>query len=102
MAIKNSDYYKEKLDNYNSQFTSALDDFKKYYVFFNLNPESDEYKNSYDNIIKQLKTIIKGVDTTTDEIQNDVEKVNNTIMGVLILVLKYTSELTQNRIPKLL
>ena len=33
MAIKNSDYYKEKLDNYNSQFTSALDDFKKYYVF---------------------------------------------------------------------
>jgi hypothetical protein len=79
MAIKSSDYYKEKLDNYNSQFTSALDDFKKYYVFFNLNPESDEYKNSYDNIVKQLQTIIKGVDTTTDEIQNDVEKVNNTI-----------------------
>jgi hypothetical protein len=79
MVIKSSDYYKEKLDSYNSQFTSALDDFKKYYVFFNANPELDEYKNMYDNIVKQLQTIIKGVNNTTDEIQNDVQIVDDTI-----------------------
>lgn len=79
MVIKTSDYYTEKLEGYNSQFTSALDDFKKYYVFFNLNPESDEYKNSYDNVVQQIQTSVKGVNNTTDEIQYDVEIINNTI-----------------------
>ena len=90
MAIKSSSYYKEKLEGYNSQFTSALDDFKKYYVFFNTNPESTEYKNSYDNVVSQLQTCVKGVNTYTDEIQKDVELVNNTIT-------KYNSKMDNQR-----
>lgn len=71
--------YKEQINTYQNQFPSALDDFKKYYVFYNTNPESDEYKNAFDIVVKQIQDIIKGVNSTTDSIQYDIELYNNSI-----------------------
>ncbi len=71
--------YSEQINAYNSQFSAALDDFKKYYVFYNKNPESDEYKNAFDTVVKQIQDIIKGVNNVTDELQYDIELYNNSI-----------------------
>ena len=35
--------FKNNLITLNSQFPSMLDDFKKYYIFFNKNPDYNEY-----------------------------------------------------------
>lgn len=90
MPINSPKIYSEKIDTYESQFPAALDDFKKYYVFFNKNPESTEYKNSFDNIVSQIQNIVRGVNSVTDTIQNDVSIVNNTIQY-------YNSKMTTER-----
>ena len=37
--------FNEKIVTIKSQFFSALDDFKKYYVYYNKNPEVNEFQN---------------------------------------------------------
>ena len=71
--------YSEQINAYVGQFLSALDDFKRYYVFYNLYPESDEYKNSFDIVVTQIQDIIGGVNTITDELQYNIELYNNSI-----------------------
>ena len=49
--------FDEKITVIQGQFFSALDDFKKYYVYFNKNPEVDEYQNYYENSINLLNIL---------------------------------------------
>ena len=48
--FKTPGIFDEKLQTLNQQLPAILDDFKKYYVFFNKNPEYPEYQNSFENI----------------------------------------------------
>ena len=47
--------FKEKLKTLNQQLPAILDDFKKYYVFFNKNPEYPEYQNLFENIKANIR-----------------------------------------------
>lgn len=86
--------YSEQINAYNSQFPAVLDDFKKYYVFYNKNPESDEYKNAFDTVVKQIQDIVKGVNNVTDNLQYDIELYNN-------LIANYNTKMgTQRRLNK--
>jgi len=40
------DQFREKLQTLDSQLSPILADFKKYYVFFNTNPEYPEYQQT--------------------------------------------------------
>ena len=46
--------FTEKLLVLQQQLPAILADFKKYYVFYNKNPEFDEYKQMFENIQKNL------------------------------------------------
>ena len=48
----------EKINSIKTQFFSALDDFKKYYVYFHKNPEVTEFQNYYANSKGQLQTML--------------------------------------------
>ena len=65
--------YNEKLDNLNSQFYNVLDDFKKYYVFFNKNPDYNDYVVAYANAKSQLQQI----NSEIFKIINELEKSSN-------------------------
>ena len=39
--------FEEKINSINSSFLSALDDFKKYYIYYQKNPEVDEYSDNF-------------------------------------------------------
>ena len=65
--------YTEKLDNLNSQFYNVLDDFKKYYVFFNKNPDYNDYVVAYANAKSQLQQI----NSEIFKIINELEKSSN-------------------------
>ncbi len=47
ILIKQAKHFNEQINNIKSQFFSALDDFKKYYVYYNKNPEVDEFQSYY-------------------------------------------------------
>ena len=62
----------EKIKGINDSFLSALDDFKQYYVFYNKNPEVDEYSNNFENSKNQLQSLSGEMYTITNNIQKNI------------------------------
>jgi hypothetical protein len=74
--------YDEKIDNLKSKFFSVLDDYKKYYVYYNKNPEVNEFQNYYSNSKNQLQIISKKLYSITDEIKANIEKLDKDMLLV--------------------
>ena len=64
--IGQANQFNEKINTTKRQFFSALDDFKKYYVYYNKNPEVDEFQNYYINSKSQLQTMSRDLFLTTN------------------------------------
>jgi hypothetical protein len=71
--IDESKQFNEKITAINAQFFSALDDFKKYYVYYNKNPEVTEFQNYYSNSKGQLQSLSKEIITLTNNINKSIE-----------------------------
>ena len=80
--IGQSKSFNEKITNINSQFFSALDDFKKYYVYFNKNPEVNEFQNYYANSKGQLQSMTSELFLTTNNIDKSIEMLNSQMQSV--------------------
>jgi len=74
--IEEANQFNEKINNINEQFFSALDDFKKYYVYYNKNPEVTEFQNYYANSKGQLQSLSKELVTTTNNINKSIESLD--------------------------
>ena len=72
----------DKIDNIRNQFFSALDDFKKYYVYFNKNPEVNEFQNYYANSKGQLQSMTSELFLTTNNIDKSIEMLNSQMQSV--------------------
>lgn len=75
--IEEANQFNEKINNINAQFFSALDDFKKYYVYYNKNPEVTEFQNYYANSKGQLQSLSKELVTTTNNINKSIESLDS-------------------------
>ena len=82
--IKQAKQFNEQIDNIKSQFFSALDDFNKYYVYYNKNPEVNEFQNYYENSKSQLQTMSKDLFLTTNNIDKNIEDLDNEMMNISI------------------
>ena len=71
--VNNTNVFGEKIKNIKSQFFSALDDFKKYYVYYNKNPEVNEFQNYYENSKSQLQTMSRELFLITNNIDKNIE-----------------------------
>lgn len=80
--IKNAKVYAEKIDTLQTQFFSALDDFKKYYVYYNKNPEVNEYQNYYSNSKGQLQSISKDLFVLTNDIEKNIEELDKAMSSI--------------------
>lgn len=63
-----ADNYLNNIKTLEEKIPSILDDFKKYYVFFNKNPDYDEYKRIFENLKSNL-----------NEIENDIFQLSNNV-----------------------
>ena len=82
--IKQSKQFNEQINNIKSQFFSALDDFTKYYVYYNKNPEVNEFQNYYANSKSQLQTMSKDLFLTTNNIDKNIEFLDNEMLQISI------------------
>ena len=82
--IKQSKQFNEQINNIKSQFFSALDDFTKYYVYYNKNPEVNEFQNYYANSKSQLQTMSKDLFLTTNNIDKNIEDLDNKMLNISI------------------
>ena len=82
--IKQAKQFNEQINNIKSQFFSALDDFTKYYVYYNKNPEVNEFQNYYTNSKSQLQTMSKDLFLTTNNIDKNIEILDNEMLDISI------------------
>jgi hypothetical protein len=82
--IENSNKNSEKINDLKTQFFSALDDYQKYYVYYNKNPEVDEFQNYYANSKSQLQTMSRNVLLKTNEIDRDIETLDSEMENISI------------------
>ena len=80
--IGQSYQFNEKINNIKSQFFSALDDFKKYYVYFNKNPEVNEFQNYYANSKGQLQTMSRELFLISNDIDKNIESLGKKISAI--------------------
>ena len=72
----------EKIGAIETKFFSALDDFKKYYVYYNKNPEVDEFQNYYSNSKSQLQSISRDLFLTTNSIDESIDNLDKTMSDI--------------------
>jgi hypothetical protein len=65
--------FDEKIKGIQKIFFSALDDFKKYYVYYNKNPEVDEYQNFFATSKGQLQELNSDIFLITNNIQKNIK-----------------------------
>lgn len=71
-TVKKSEEFNEKIITTKTKFFSVLDDYKKYYVYYNKNPEVNEFQNYYENSKNQLKTLSKDLFMISDDINKNI------------------------------
>ena len=81
-ASSNASKYKHKLADYAESFPHMLDDFKKYYIFFNKNPNVNEYEQMFSSMKTNIQQIISQVFVTTNEIQQNIDDLNIHILDL--------------------
>jgi len=85
ITVKN---FNEKISAIRGQFFSALDDFKKYYVYYNKNPEVNEFQNYYANSMGQLQTMSKNLFIVTNDIDKEIESLEEKITTMTTLLIE--------------
>jgi hypothetical protein len=78
--------FTEKLETLQSQLPPILDDFKKYYVFFNKNPEFDEYEQMFQNVKGNLNKINSELFLLSNEVQVNINFLNKHFLQLDILI----------------
>ena len=86
--LKNSKNFLSQINTLKEKLPSILDDFKKYYVFYNKNPEYNEYQQMFENIKSNLQSINSELFMTSNNIEKDTENINNRLQKINALIAK--------------
>ena len=84
--FKTPGIFKEKLQTLNQQLPAILDDFKKYYIFFNKNPEYPEYQNSFENIKGNMNKLSSDLFMLSNDVQSSTGELNKKLFALNVLI----------------
>ena len=84
--FKTPGIFKEKLQTLNNQLPAILADFKKYYVFFNKNPEYPEYQNSFENIKGNMNKLSSDLFMLSNDVQSSTGELNKKLFALNVLI----------------
>lgn len=85
MSTTISDYenpqkFSQRLEILQQQLPPILDDFKKYYVFYNKNPDYNEYQQSFESIKGNLNEFNSQVFMLSNDVQSNTNKINELLI----------------------
>jgi hypothetical protein len=80
--------FKQKIKILHSQLPAILADFEKYYVFYNKNPEYQEYQQMFQNIKANLSTINSDLFIISTNIQKNTDSINKKMLELDMLIKK--------------
>jgi hypothetical protein len=79
---------KDKINTIEEKLPAILDDFKKYYVFFNKNPTYNEYQQIYQNLKNELDSINGELLKVHNDLGANTQKISDSLVEVNILIEK--------------
>ena len=82
------DQFREKLHTLDSQLSPILADFKKYYVFFNTNPEYPEYQQMFQNIKGNINKLNSDLFALSNDVQSNTDSINKKLFELDVLIRK--------------
>jgi hypothetical protein len=77
-----------KINTIEEKLPAILDDFKKYYVFFNKTPTYSEYQQIYQNLKNELDSINGELLKVLNELGANTQKISDSLLQVNILIEK--------------
>lgn len=86
--FKSGDDFSNQLKILKEQLPPILDDFEKYYVFYNMNSTNSEYQRLFENIKNNLNSINSKTFILSNEIESDINKVNKFMITLNELIQK--------------
>jgi hypothetical protein len=86
-----SNYY-NSINTIKQQLPSILDDFKKYYVFYNNVPDYPEYQTMYENIKNNINNLNSQLFTITNNVDSSIEEINTSLTTLNTLINKEKSK----------
>ena len=80
--------FTRKVDTLQKQLPSILDDFNKYFVLYNKDPNYPEYKNMFNNIKQNLNTLSTSLFMVSNDVDLNIDKINKAFKLLDILIIK--------------
>jgi len=71
-----------------------LDDYMKYYIFYNTNPDNDEYHRIYENLKNNLLSINNELLNITNDTNKEIVNINDSLFKINNMI---ESEKTKNK-----
>ena len=78
--------FTRKLETLQSQLPSILNDYQKYYTFYNKNPENQEYQQMFQNIKGNLSNINSKLFILSNDVQSNTNKLNSKLFALDVLI----------------
>ena len=86
--FKSAEQFTNELKILQQQLPPILDDFEKYYVFYNMNPSNSEYQQMFENIKKNLDTINSKMFMLSNSIEKETDDINKKLLSLDMLIQK--------------
>jgi hypothetical protein len=86
--------FTEKVETLQEQLPAILDDFNKYFVLYNTDPNYPEFETTFNNIKQNLNTMGASLFMVSNNVEVNIENINKTFKLLDILI---TKERRKNR-----
>ena len=80
--------FTQQINTLQSQLPSILSDYQKYYIFYNNNPENQEYQQMFQNIKSNLNNVNSQLFTLSNNVQSNIDKINSKLLEYNSLIKK--------------
>jgi hypothetical protein len=75
-SFPSAETFTQRLETLEGQMPPMLDDFSKYYVFYNKNPENSEYQQFFNNIKSNLNTLNSQLFMVSNDVVYNTQQLN--------------------------
>jgi len=80
--------FKENIQTLKQQLPPILEDFNKYFVLYNKDPNYPEFENMFNNIKQNLNTIGSSLFMVSNDLDTNIDNINATYKKLDILIVK--------------
>lgn len=87
-TITNTSSYNYDIQTLQDKLPAVLDDFKKYYVFFNKNPTYSEYQTIFENLKGVLDSINSDLFKITNNVETGIQNISSSLLKINKLIEK--------------